>query len=229
MQPGAAPARRRVSRRSLRRHVAVLLAALASPVANPAEECLPALILLAPSYQAPSGFEYASAEELRKRGGAGTGDHALGAISTTVGWEVDIRIRKRCQGVECRLCVDRIEGTAGFDPARIRVSDHLRDDRCRTEAVLAHEERHSRVFAESTRLGVQRLVDSLTRWAREQTVLDATPESADAVASKRYREIRALMEEGTAWTERRARDRNERIDGAGAYRAEIEDMERRCR
>lgn len=152
----------------------------------------------------------------------------MGVITTAVGWDVDIGIRKRCRGAECRLCVDRIEGTAGFEPARIRVSEHLRDDRCRTEAVLAHEEQHSRVFAESTRLGVQRLVDSLTRWAREQAALDATPESADDAASTRYREIRALMEEGTAWTERRARARNERIDGAGAYRAEIEDMERRC-
>ena len=218
-----------MSRRSLHRHVAVLLAVLASPAANPAERCPPALILLAPSYEAPDGFEYAPAEELRKRGGTGTGDHALGVITTAVGWDVDIGIRKRCRGAECRLCVDRIEGTAGFEPARIRVSEHLRDDRCRTEAVLAHEERHSRVFAESTRLGVQRLVDSLTRWAREQAALDATPESAAAAASTRYRKIRALMEEGTAWTERRARARNERIDGAGAYRAELEDMERRCR
>ena len=214
--------------RSLRHSFAVFLAVLASPVAHPAEKCLPALVRLAPSYQVPNGFEYAPAGELRKRGGTGTGDHALGVITTTVGWDVDIRIRKRCRGVECRLCVDRIEGTAGFDPARIRVSDHLRGDRCRTEAVLAHEERHSRVFAESTRLGVQRLVDSFTRWAWEQAALDATPESADAAASTRYQEIRALMEEGTAWTERRARARNERIDGVGAYRAEIEEMERRC-
>ena len=221
-----------MSRRSLRRHVAVLLAVLASPAANPAERCPPALILVAPSYQAPSGFEYAPTEELRLGAGAGAGtgpgDHALGVIRTTVGWDVDIRVRKRCLGDECRLCVNRIEGTAGFEPARIRVAEHLRGDRCRTEAVLAHEERHSRVFAESTRLGVQRLVDSLTRWAWEQAALDATPESADAAASTRYREVRVLMEEGTAWIERRARARNERIDGAGAYRAEIEDMERRC-
>ena len=217
-----------MSRRGLRRHVAVLLAVLASPAANPAERCPPALILLAPSYQAPSGFEYAPAEELRKRGGTGTENHALGVITSAVGWDVDIRVRKRCRGAECRLCVDRIEGTAGFEPARIRVSEHLRGDRCRTQAVLAHEERHSRAFAESTRLGVQRLVDSLTRWARQQVALHATPESADAAASTRYREVRALMEEGTAWIERDAGARNERIDGAGAYRAEIEDMERRC-
>ena len=215
--------------RSLPHRVAVFLAVLASPLANPAEECPPALILLAPSYQAPNGFEYAPAEELRKRGGAGTGDHALGVITTTVGWDVDMRIRKRCRGAECRLCVDRIEGMAGFDAARIRIAEHLRGDRCRTEAVLAHEGRHSRVFDETTRLGVQRLVDSLTRWAREQAALDATPDSADAAASTRYREIRALMEEGTAWIERRARARNERIDGRGAIEAEIEEMERRCR
>ena len=218
-----------MSRRNLRRHVAVLLAVLASPAANPAERCPPALILLAPSYQAPDGFEYAPAEELRKRGGTGTRDHALGVITTTVGWDADIRIRKRCRGAECRLCVDRIEGTAGFDPARIRVAERLRGDRCRTEAVLAHEERHSRVFDETTRLGVRRLVVSLTRWAWEQAALDATPESADAAASTRYREVRALMEEGTAWIERRAVARNDRIDGAGAIEAEIEDMERRCR
>lgn len=216
-----------MSRRGLRLPVPVLLAVLAVSPAASAEECPPALILLAPSYQAPRGFEYAPAEKLRQR--AGTGNHALGVITSAVGWDADIRVRKRCRGAECRLCVDRIEGTAGFGPGRIRVAEHLRGDRCRTQAVLAHEERHSRVFAESTRLGVRRLVDSLTRWAREQTALHATPESADAAASTRYREIRALMEEGTAWIERRARARNERIDGAEAYRTEIEDMERRCR
>ena len=219
-----------MSGQSLRRYFAVLLAVLASPAANPAEKCPPALILLAPSYQTPNGFEYAPAEALQLGAGAGTGSgvHALGVIRTTVGWDVDIRVRKRCRGDDCRLCVDRIEGTAGFDSARIQVAEHLRGDRCRTEAVLAHEERHSRVFAESTRLGVERLVDSLTRWAREQVALDATPESADAAASARYREIRALMEEGTGWIERRAVARNERIDDAGAIEAEIEEMERRC-
>ena len=150
-------------------------------------------------------------------------------IETAVGWDVEITARQRCRGDECRLCVDRIEGTAGFEPGRIRVVERLRGDRCRTEAVLAHEERHSQVFDESTRLGVRRLVDSLTRWAREQVALQATPESADAVASTRYREVRSLMEEGTAWIERRARARNERIDGAEAYRTELEEMERRCR
>ena len=221
-----------MSRRSLRRHVVVLLAVLASPAANPAEKCPPALILLAPSYQAPDGFEYAPTEVLRSRSGvgagAGPGDHALGVIRTTVGWEVDIAIRKRCLGDECRLCVDRIEGTAGFDPASIRVAEHLRGDRCRTEAVIAHEERHSRVFDESTRLGVRRLVDSLTRWAEAQAALHATPSTVDAAASEKYREIEALMEKGVAWIESRARVRNERIDSAGAYRAELEDMERRC-
>lgn len=216
-----------MSRRGLRLPVPVLLAALAVSPAASAEGCPPALILLASSYQAPRGFEYAPAEKLRRH--AGTESHALGVITSAVGWNVDIGVRKRCRGAECRLCVDRIEGTAGFGPGRIRVAEHLRGDRCRTQAVLAHEERHSRVFAESTRLGVKRLVDSLTRWAREQVVLHATPESADAAASTRYREVRALVEEATDWIERRARARNERIDGAEAYRAEIEDMERRCR
>ena len=224
-----------MSGRSRHRHVAILLAVLAAPAASPAEECPPALILLTPRYQAPSGFAYAPAEELQLEtrtgtgAGAGAEGHALGVIRTTVGWDVDIRVRKRCRGAECRLCVDRIEGTAGFGPASIRVSEHLRSDACRTEAVVTHEERHSRVFAETTRLGVQRLVDSLTRWSREQAALDATPESVDAAASTRYREIRALMEEGTAWIERRAVARNERIDGAEAVEAEIEDMEKRCR
>ena len=218
-----------MSRRSLRRHAAALLAGLAFPAAGSAEECPPALILLAPSYEAPSGFEYAPAEALGQGTGTGTGDHALGIITTSAGWDVDIRVRKRCRGAECRLCVDRIKGTAGFDPPRIRIAERLRGDQCRTEAVLAHEERHARVFDETTRLGVRRLVDSLTRWAREQAALDATPESADAAASTRYREIEALMREGTAWIESRAVAHNERIDDTAETGAEIEDMERRCR
>ena len=195
--------------------------------ASPAEMCPPALILVVPGYQAPRGFEYARAEDLRESGG--NGEHALGVIATSVGWEADIAIRQRCVGDECRLCVDRIEGTAGFEPGRIRVAEHLRGDRCRTEAVLAHEERHSRVFDESTRIGVRRLVDSLTCWAEAQAALHATPGTVDAAASVKYREIEALMEEGIAWIESRARVRNERIDDAEAYRAELEEMERRCR
>lgn len=214
-------------RRTLRLPVAVFLAALAFPLTGSAEGCLPALILLAPSYEAPRGFEYAPAEELWQD--TGTGDRALGVITAAVGWDVGISVRQRCRGEECRLCVNRIEGTAGFGPGRIRVAEHLRGDRCRTEAVLAHEERHSAVFAKSTRLGVQRLVDSLTRWAREQTALHATPQTADAVVDARHREIEALMKEGTAWIEQRARARNERIDGAEEYRKDIEDMEQRCR
>lgn len=213
--------------RRLCRHFAVLLAGLVSASASPAEMCPPALILVVPGYQAPRGFEYARAEDLPESGG--NGKHALGVIATSVGWEADIAIRQRCLGDECRLCVDQIEGTAGFEPGRIRVAEHLRGDRCRTEAVLAHEERHSRVFDESTRLGVRRLVDSLTRWAEAQAPLHATPSTVDAAASVKYREIEALMEEGIAWIESRARARNERIDSAGAYRAELEEMERRCR
>ena len=225
--PGSGPSRTAMSGRRLFLHFAVLLAGLVSASARPAEMCPPALILMVPGYQAPRGFEYARAEDLRESGG--NGEHALGVIATSVGWEAEIAIRQRCLGDECRLCVDRIEGTAGFEPGRIRVAEHLRGDRCRTEAVLAHEERHSRVFDESTRLGVRRLVDSLTRWAEAQAALHATPTTVDAAARVKYREIEALMEEGVAWIESRARVRNERIDGAGAYRAEIEDMERRCR
>lgn len=224
---GSGPTCPAISGRRLFLHFAVLFAGLVSASASPAEMCPPALILVVPGYQAPRGFEYARAEDLPVSGG--NGEHALGVIATSVGWEVDIAIRQRCLGDECRLCVERIEGTAGFEPGRIRVAEHLRGDRCRTEAVLAHEERHSQVFDESTRLGVRRLVVSLTRWAEAQVALHATPGTVDAAASVKYREIEALMEEGTDWIESRARVRNERIDGEGAYRAELEDMERRCR
>ena len=216
-----------MSGRSRLRRVPVLLAALACAPAGAADSCPPAHIALVPSYQAPQGFEYAPAEDLRPH--AGPRDRALGVIASAVGWDVEVGVRQRCLGEECRLCVDRIEGSAGFEPGRVRVAEHLRGDRCRTEAVLAHEERHSKVFAESTRLGVERLVESLTGWAGEQAALHATPESVDAAANARYREIETLMEEGAAWMESRARVRNERIDAAAASRAEIEDMERRCR
>ena len=216
-----------MSGKGLPRLVAVFLAALAFPPAGTGEECPPAHTVLASSYQAPCGFEYAPAEELKER--VGTDGHALGVITTAVGWDVEVGIRKQCRGTECRLCVDRIEGTAGFGPGRIRVSERLRGDQCRTDAVLAHEERHSRVFEESTRLGVRRLVDSLTRWAGGQVALHATPETADAAASVRHREIEALMKEGAVWIEERARTLNEHIDNEGAYRTEIEEMERRCR
>lgn len=224
---GAGPSRRETRGLRLCRRFAALLAGLVFASASPAEMCPPALVLVVPGYEAPQGFEYAPVEDLRESGG--NGEHALGIIATSVGWEVEIAIRRRCLGDECRLCVDRIEGTAGFEPGRIRVAEHLRGDRCRTEAVLAHEERHSLVFDESTRLGVRRLVVSLTRWAEAQVALHATRGTVDAAASVKYREIEALMEEGTDWIESRARVRNERIDGEGAYRAELEDMERRCR
>ena len=111
----------------MHRLVAVFLAGLASLPAGAAEECPPVHILVAPSYQAPRGFEYAPAEELRQL--IGTEGHALGVIATAGGWDVDIGIRQRCLGDACRLCVDRIEGTAGFEPGRIRVADTLRGDR----------------------------------------------------------------------------------------------------
>ena len=234
---------RREGRRA-RGLAAALLAALAAaaspaaaspaaPAASPAApaatagECPPARIHVLPSYQEPRGFEYTPNEELGRR--AGTGEPTLGLIETAVGWDIEVGIRRRCLGAECRLCVRRIEGMAGFEPGRMRVADKLRGDRCRTEAVLAHEERHSRVFGETTRLGVRRLVDSLARWAERQVALEAAPETVDAVARTRYQEIEAIMEEGAAWMESRARVRNERIDSPRAYREELERMERRCR
>ena len=222
--------------RGLRRRgrAAPLLAALAvPPVVLPAvppagasEACPPARIQVEPSYRAPDGYEYATKEELRER--TGVGPPTLGHIESAVGWSVEVGIRKRCLGDRCRLCVDRIEGRAGFEPGRIRVVETLRGDRCRTEAVLAHEERHARVFEESTRLGVRKIVESLSRWAGRQLALEASSDTIDAMADTRYREIDAVMKEGVGWIEDRARLRNDRIDSPSAYRSDIESMERRC-
>ena len=126
------------------------------------------------------------------------------------------------------MCVNRIEGKAGFGPGRTQVTALLRGDRCRTDAVLAHEARHSQVFDESTRLGVRRLVDLLRRWAGRQRALVATREEVEATAKARYDEIERMVEEGVAWMEQRARERNERIDSPQGYEAELEGMERRC-
>ena len=214
-------------RRRLHYRVAALLAAIASPPASVAGECPAVQIRVVPSYQAPRGFEYATKEELRTR--SRTGEEPLGIIETAVGWDVDVGIRQRCLGDECRLCVSRIEGNAGFGSGRMRVAATLRGDRCRTDAVLEHEARHARVFDESTRLGVRRLVDTLRRWAAQQTALVAAGEEVEVAAKARYDEIERMVEEGVAWMERQARARNERIDSPRAYEAVLESMERRCR
>ena len=107
-RPGAASARRRVSRRGPALPPSPYSSRCLSSRRPPRPKIvLPALILLAPNYQAPRGFEYAPAEELRQR--AGTENHALGVITSAVGWgRWTSGSGKRCRGAECRLCVDRI-------------------------------------------------------------------------------------------------------------------------
>ena len=205
---------------------ALLVSVMHLPHAS-AEPCPPAEIRVLPSYEAPQGFEYAPTEEIGTA--PGPDYEPLGVIETRVGWDVDVGIRQRCRGEKCELCVNRVEGKAGFEPGRTRVTDRFRGDRCRTDAVLAHEARHSQVFDESTRSGVRRLVVTLTRWAAGQTVLVAAPETVEAAAQAKYEEIERVMREGVASIEREARARNERIDSPQAYEAEREDMERRCR
>ena len=124
--------------------------------------------------------------------------------------------------------MQRIEGKAGFEPGRILVSVALQGDRCRTDAVVEHETRHSRVFDESTRLGVARLVANLARWEQRQNPLVVRPEAVEAAAKARYDEVERLIEEGVAWTERRALGRNDEIDSPGAYEAERNRIEKRC-
>ena len=145
-----------------------------------------------------------------------------------MGWDVRVGIHRRCLGAKCELCVQRIEGKAGFEPGRILVSVALQGDRCRTDAVVEHESKHSRVFDESTRLGVARLVESLARWAQRQNLLVVRPETVEAAAKARYDEVERLMEEGVAWIERRARVQNEEIDSHEAYEAERIRIEKRC-
>ena len=215
-----------MSGQRLHYHVAVLLAAITSPPTSFAEECPPARIRVAPSYQSPRGFEYAPREELRKKSSAK--GEPIGIIEAVVGWDVEVGIQSRCVGAECQLCVDRIEGQAGFGPGRMRVAASLRGDPCRTDAVLAHEIKHSRVFDESTRLGVKRLIETLRRWAERQRTLVATREEVDAAAKARYDEIGRMMEEGVSWIEQRAGARNEQLDSPQRYEGELESMERRC-
>ena len=206
--------------------VAALVAALLFPPGSVAGECPPVEIRVTPSYEAPRGFAFAPVEELSTK--SGSSREPLGVIESAVGWDVEVGVRQRCLGATCELCVSRIEGTAGFEPGRILVASVLRGDRCRTDAVVEHETRHSRAFDESTRHGVARLVDILARWARRQNVLVARPEAVEAAAKKRFVEIERLMRKGVAWIEQRARAQNERIDSPEAYEAERERIERRC-
>ena len=208
------------------RLVAVLLAAMLFPPGSAAGECPPVQIRVAPNYKAPSGFEFAPRGALRKK--SGSTREPIGIIESAVGWDVRVGIHRRCLGAKCELCVQCIEGKAGFEPGRILVSVALQGDRCRTDAVVEHESKHSRVFDESTRLGVARLVESLARWAQRQNLLVVRPETVEAAAKARYDEVERLMEEGVAWIERRARVQNEEIDSHEAYEAERIRIEKRC-
>ena len=157
-----------------------------------------------------------------------TKDEPLGLIETAIGWDVTVGFTRRCLGAVCRVCVDRIEGEAGFGPARQQVAAILRGDRCRTDAVLAHEALHSRVFEESTRLGTRRLVDRLGEWVRRQDELVVAAGAVDAASDAKRTEIARMMEEGVEWIERRARARNEHIDSPREYEAQRRLMERKC-
>ena len=196
------------------------------PPGGVAGACPPVEIRVASRYEAPRGFEFAPAEELGKK--SGSGGELAGIIETAVGWDVEVSIRRRCLGEKCELCVNRIVGTAGFEPARMLVAATLQEDRCRTDAVVDHETRHSRVFDESTRLGVTRLSDILARWAGRQHAVVVRQGGVEAAAKARYDEVERMMEQGVAWIERRARTRNEKIDSPEAYEAERKRIERRC-
>ena len=197
-----------------------------SPRPSSPSGVLGAEIRIESSYEAPRGYEYAQQEALQSR--LATGHDALGLIETEIGWNVALGFTQRCLGEVCRLCVDRIEGEAGFGPARQRVAEKLRRDRCRTNAVLAHEARHSRVFAETTRLGVRKLADRLRHWARRQEEVVTAAGELDSATDAQYGDIKRMMEEGVAWIERRARTRNEQIDSPEAYEEEWRITERKC-
>ena len=196
------------------------------PPGSVAGACPPVEIRLAPRYEAPRGFEFAPGEELAKK--SGSREEPVGIIETAAGWDVEVSIRRRCLGEKCELCVNRIAGTAGFEPGRVLVAAALQGDRCRTDAVVDHETRHSRVFDESTRLGVTRLADILARWAGRQRAVVVREGAVEAAAEAMYDEVERLMEQGVAWIERRARTRNEEIDSPEAYEAERKRIERRC-
>ena len=163
-----------------------------------------------PGYEAPRGYEFVPQEALQSQ--LTTEEETLGLIETEIGWDVAVGFTQRCLGEVCRVCVNRIEGKAGFGPGRQRLVEKLRGDRCRTGAVLAHEAKHSRVFEESTRLGVKRLTERLVDWARRQDGFVVAAGRVDTASDARYAEIEQMMEDGVAWIERRARVRNEQLD-----------------
>lgn len=210
----------------IHRHACMLFAAALGSTPVLADRCPPVEIRIEASYEAPRGYEYAPQMDLRER--LMTKEGALGLIETALGWDVSVGLRQRCLGEVCRVCVSRIEGEAGFGPGRQRVVESLRSDRCRTDAVLAHEAKHSRVFEESTRLGVKRLTERLVDWARRQDEFLVAAARVDTATDARYAEIEQIMEEGASWIERWARVRNERIDSPGAYATERRATERRC-
>ena len=179
-----------------------------------------------PGYEAPRGYEFVPQEALQSQ--LTTEEETLGLIETEIGWDVAMGFTQRCLGEVCRVCVNRIEGKAGFGPGRQRLVEKLRGDRCRTGAVLAHEAKHSRVFEESTRLGVKRLTERLVDWARRQDGFVVAAGRVDTASDARYAEIEQMMEDGVAWIERRARVRNEQLDTPEAYETERRATERKC-
>ena len=216
----------RMSAGRFHRQAFMLFAAALASTSVLAERCPPVEIRIEPGYEAPRGYEYAPQKALIAR--FTTKEAVLGLIETESGWDVAVGFTQRCLGEECRVCVDRIEGKAGFGPGRQRLDEGLRGDRCRTDAVLAHEARHSRVFEESTRRGVKRLTERLVDWARRQDEFVVDAGRVDEASDARYAEIERMMEEGVAWIERRARARNEQIDSPEAYEAERRATERKC-
>ena len=208
------------------RQAFLLFAATLCSTSVLAERCPPAEIRIEPSYEAPRGFEYAPQGALKRQ--LTTEEEALALIETEIGWDVAVGFTQRCLGEMCRVCVNRIEGKAGFGPGRQRLVEKLRGDRCRTDAVLAHEAKHSRVFEVSTRLGVKRLTERLVDWARRQDEFVVAAGRVDTASDAGYAEIEQMMNEGVAWIERRARVRNEQLDTPEAYETERRATERKC-
>ena len=208
------------------RHAFLLFAATFCSTSVLAERCPSAEIRIEPSYEAPGGFEYSPQGALKRQ--LTTEEEALALIETEIGWDVAVGFTQRCLGEVCRVCVNRIEGKAGFGPGRQRLVESLRGDRCRTGAVLAHEAKHSRVFEESTRLGVRRLTERLVDWARRQDEFVVAAGRVDTASDAGYAEIEQMMEDGVAWIERRARVRNEQLDSPEAYETERRATERKC-
>lgn len=124
----------RMSGGRFHRQAFMLFAAALASTSVLAERCPPVEIRIEPGYEAPRGYEYAPQKALRAR--FTTKEAVLGLIETESGWDVAVGFTQRCLGEVCRVCVDRIEGKAGFGPGRQRLDEGLRGDRCRTDAVL---------------------------------------------------------------------------------------------